>query len=488
MNILFVYSIDEVYSLIKPLYAPEQIQFGISYISSFLKKHLYQTRLVVLGRLLGKKNFNIIDKYLEEFYPKLICFTAVSSEYSFILDIAKYIKSRYPDIYLMLGGPHVSLNPKEALSGKFDAVCIGEGEYPTLELASQLEKGISPSGISNLWIKNGQIIEENLPRPFLQDLDSLPFPDRQMWQEWIPEGSGAMLPVLLGRGCPFECTYCCNHALKKIASGTYVRLRSAENIIAEIREIITRYPIVETIYLEVETIGINKEWTMQLCSKLQYLNATLNKPLSFGVNLRVTPHMELESLFAEFKKTNFSFINIGLESGSERVRREILKRNYSNADIINAVRLARKYGLKVRFYNLIGVPGETLADFKETIRINKVCQPDSHYTYIFYPYHGTVLYSSCKEQGLLGKNLDTEMERSKACLNLPGFTKRQIQRSYLWFDYYLYKGRKPAYKLLAGVLASKIRLNYFYRRIKHYRLLKWPRQMLRSIHSIKDYK
>ena len=192
----------------------------------------------------------------------------------------------------------------------------------------------------------------------------------------------------------------------------------------------------------------------------------------------------MESLFAEFKKSNFSFINIGLESGSERVRREILKRNYSNQDIINAVRLARKYGLKVHFYNMLGIPGETLADFKETVRINRICQPDFHYTSIFYPYPGTVLYSLCEQQGLLKKDLDTEMERCKANLGLPGFTKRQIQKSYLWFDYYLYKGYKPTYKLLAKVLASRIRLNYSYRRIKHSWFLKRPRQVLRSLYSV----
>lgn len=484
MNILFIYSVDEIHSFAKPLSGPALIQFGISYISSFLKKHLHHTRLIVLGRILGKKNYDIIDRYLKKFYPKLICFTAVNSEYRFISGIAKYIKNHYPDIYLLIGGPHVSLNPEGVLSGEFDALCIGEGENPTLELVEQLEKGISPSGIPNLWIKKGSVIEKNSPRPFLQNLDSLPLPDRGMWQEWIPEGAGLWYPVLLGRGCPFECTHCCNHALRKITSGTYVRFRSPDNIIEEIKEIITKYPITEEIYLEVETIGINKEWDMGLCRKLQHLNTTLSRPLSFGANLRITPHADLDELFAEFKKSNFNFINIGLESGSERVRREILKRDYSNQDIINAVRLARKYGLRVHFYNMIGIPGETLADFKETVRINRICQPDLHYTYIFHPYPGTVLYSLCEQQGLFKKDLDTEMERCKANLGLPGFTKRQIQKSYSWFDYYLYKGYKPRYKLLAKVLALRIRKNYFYRRIKYNWFLIRLRQILRNLYSI----
>ena len=221
MNILFIYSVDEIYSFAMPLLGPGWLHFGISYISSFLKKHRYHTGLVVLGRILGRKNYYIIDKYLDKFYPRLICFTAVSSEYHFICRMARYIKSRYPDIYLLIGGPHVSLNPQEALSGGFDALCIGEGENPTLELVTQLEKGLSPAAIPNLWIKKSPAPEKNIPRTFLPDLDSLPFPDREMWQEWMPSGTGLTQPVLLGRGCPFECTYCSNQALRKIASGRW---------------------------------------------------------------------------------------------------------------------------------------------------------------------------------------------------------------------------------------------------------------------------
>lgn len=488
MSILFIYSVDEIYSFHKPLSEPGQIQFGISYISAFLKRYLHQTKLVVLSRILGRKNYRIIDEYLKKNYPRLICFTAVSSEYRFIADIAKYIKNSYPGIYLLIGGPHVSLNPQDILCDEFDALCIGEGEHPALELVSQLEKGMPPSGIPNLWIKKDSQIEKNPTRPFLQDLDSLPFPDREMWQEWIIEGSGLRHMVLLGRGCPYECTYCCNHALKKISSGTYLRFRSSDNVAEEIKEIVTKYPMVEEIYLEVETIGINKKWDIELCLKLKQLNAALSKPLTFGVNLRVTANAELESLFAAFKESNFRFINIGLESGSERVRREILKRNYSNEDIIAAVRLARKYGLRVNFYNLIGVPGETAADFQETLKMNRKCMPDFCYNYIFYPYPGTLLYSLCKEKGLLKRCPDIEMERSKATLDLPGFRKKQIQKSYLWFDYCFYKGYKPEYKLLASVLALKVRSNYFYRRIKHYRFFQQLRRILKGLYSIQDYK
>lgn len=483
MNVLFIYSLQDSQSTAKPLQSFGQMQFGISYISSFLKKHGHHVKLAVLTRAFDKKKEDFGKKYIEVFNPKLICFTTVTTEYRFIAGVAKYIKDRYKDSYLLIGGPHVSLNPSNILSDAFDALCIGEGEFSTLELVSQLESGITPSGIPNLWIKNGAQIEKNAQRPFLQDLNILPFPDREMWKDWICEQPASITPVLLGRGCPFQCTYCSNHALRKVASGSYVRLRSPDNVIEEIKEILAFDPTRKDIYLEVETMGVNRKWDMELCAKLEGLNASLSHPLSFGVNLRVTSNAEIENLFVVFKKSNFKFVNIGLESGSERVRREILKRNYSNEDIINAVTLARKYGLKVNFYNIMGIPGETVADFNETIRMNRICQPDSQMLSIFYPYPGTDLHSLCKGQGLLQETLDQDMERSKAILDLPGFPKKLIQKHYIWFDFYVYRGYKPLYKILASVMVHKIHssycLNKFYRWITNFIVLKHLKYFLK---------
>lgn len=479
MNTLFIHSVDDAFLPDKPLHTPEQMQFGISYISSFLKAHGHQTKLIVLSRILGKRNKTTLDKHLKDFSPRLICFTAVSSEYGFIVNIAKYIKNKYPGIYLLIGGPHVSLNPQGVLDSGFDALCIGEGENPTLELVLQLEKGNLPSGIPNLWIKHDSRIEKNPSRPFLRDLDSLPFPDREIWQEWIEEEDGSRYPVLLARGCPFQCTYCCNHALRRLAEGPYVRLRSPENIISEIKELNKKFSTKKDFYLEVETIGADTNWTIELCRKLELFNSTIREPLSFGVNLRVSPNADLNLLFAALKKSNFKVINIGVESGSERVRREILNRDYSNQDIINAVTLARQYGFKIHFYNLIGIPGETREDFQETVKINQICLPDRVYTHIFFPYQGTKLYQMCKEQGLL-RGLgprDTELERCRATLDLPTFSRKEIEKSFVWFDYYVYKGYKPIHKIMAKVLVSKFRsnpfLHYFYRQLTYQPLFRY---------------
>ena len=473
MDILFVASYDRDQLLPNGrLKYPTGVQMGISSISAVLKKNGHRTQLLVLSRNFNDRNYELLDERIRGFRPKLICFTAVVTEYGTIRDFARYVKRADPSIYLAVGGVHATLNPQDVIVDDFDAVCVGEGEMPTLELVSQLEKGQTPSGIPNLWIKSDSKVERNEPRAFLQQLDSLPFMDRDMWREWFNDEQGPKsLAVLVGRGCPFNCSYCSNHALRKTASGQYIRCRSPRNVVAEIRDVLKSFPLTEEIWLEAETLTSNSRWCLELCDALADFNATLPQPLRFEANVRIAPNIDFDRIFAAFKKCNCGLINIGVESGSERVRREILKRDYSNSDVINTVALARKHGIKVSFLNMIGVPTETMADFKQTIELNRICKPDRSFRSIFFPYPGTDLHRLCRQMGLLtNEPMDTRDAWRRAVLDLPGFPKEDIQKCSDYYDYYLYAGYDPedigtldvlrrAYRLVARIpyLAAVLR-------------------------------
>jgi radical SAM superfamily enzyme YgiQ (UPF0313 family) len=193
-------------------------------------------------------------------------------------------------------------------------------------------------------------------------------------------------------------------------------------------------------------------WALGLCQRLEQFNSGRSEPLYYGVNLRVSRNLQAETLFTAMAAANFSFVNIGLESGSERVRREVLHRNYSNDDIIQTVKAARQFGLSVCLFNMIGLPTETYAEHLETVRINRLCQPDWHYTGVFFPYPGTDLYQQCKELGMLPSRLDVQRERQQAVLSSEGFTAKQIQRSLTWFNFRVYHGHKPLFKLCKSLL------------------------------------
>jgi radical SAM superfamily enzyme YgiQ (UPF0313 family) len=451
LNVLFVHAEDDHYTREKPLEGYERMQFGISYISSVLKQDGHETRLVVPTR----ENDAAVYACIEDFNPGLVCFTSVYTVFDFITDVAGRVKKRYPDLFLAVGGPHASLRPDECLEAAFDAVCVGEGEYPTLELVEQLEGGRFPRGIPNFLIKNGDSVETNPTRPFLEDIEALPFPDREMWLPWI--ANPLSRPSLLaGRGCPFNCTYCCNHALRRLADGRYVRLRSPENIAAEILSIKKVYYLLQEMYLEVETLGADRDWALELCSRLEDINAQYEVPISYGTNLRVTPNTDYDELFAALERSNFDFVNIGLESGSERVRREILKRRYSNRDVMNAVEAARKHGIKVGFYNLIGLPGETREDFRDTVRMNRACRPDWYLLSAFFPYPGTELHEKSRELGLVDGDLDRKLERRRPVLDQQQFTKRQIKRRLTWSPLLFNAGIRPAWEIVRRLFLGRI--------------------------------
>ena len=464
MKILFIYPIESPLSVKKPLDSPKYIQFGISYISSFLKQFNHETKLLILSRSFGNKNYNIIRKKIENFKPKMIGFYSIASQYSFTSNISKFIKSNYPEIFLIIGGPHATLNPKEVANDDFDAICIGEGERPMLELTNVLEKNEFPSNIKNLWIKKDGIIEKNQMAPFNEKLDLFPFPDRTMWEEYIDYNPDLKdnVSILLGKGCPYSCTYCCNHAFRKITNGNYVRFRSPRYIIEEIQLVHEAYPLENSIYLEVESFNVNNEWAIEVCKEIEKYNGSLDVPLSFGLNIRITPEANFEPLFEAFRKANISHLKIGLESGSERVRKDILKRNYSNVDVINTIKSAKKYGLCYNFFIMIGLPGEKIEDFKETIKICRICQPKNIWLSIFYPYPGTDLYKLCEKMHFLQDKIDIKIEeRRQATLKLPDFNKIQIQKNYILFNYNVYKGYKSRINLIKEIIENFLRLNSF---------------------------
>jgi radical SAM superfamily enzyme YgiQ (UPF0313 family) len=411
---------------------------------------------------------------METFAPQLICATAVASQYPFIKKTAGMIKGRWPDKYLVIGGVHATLNPSEVIRDVFDAVCVGEGEYPVLELCRQIEANTTPHGIPNLWIKapDGRV-EKNAPRPFLQDIDGLPFPDRAMWAPWIKEQPGAELAVLLGRGCPYGCTYCCNHALKKIALGKYVRLRSPGNIIQEVAFLHAACPDQKKIYFEVESIALNTAWLMDFCEQLGAFNAKINRCISYSCNFRISPQSIDEKIFIALKNANFERINIGLESGSERLRRDVLKRDYTNRDFLDVTAMARKAGLKIGVFNIIGLPGETYEDYLETVSLNRQCQPDHHYTGIFFPYPGTELYDLCIREGFITSPVDHRLERRQPVIDYPQWTKPQIIKAYTWFNYKVYKNFKPLWWVLMQTGLTKVRcnmtVNFLFRSV-----VQWP--------------
>lgn len=456
MKIAVFYSVESYISAEKPISSFSEIQFGVSYIATILKTAGHEVEFQII--MDDSDIRQITDRFLHRFRPALVCLTTVTTQFPYIKELAKNIKEIDPSVYIVLGGAYPILSPDQVIAeGCFDAVCTGEGEEAILELASMLEKGQRPSCIRNMWFYDRATgsVEKNNNRPFIMDLDTLPFIDRVMWQPWVNRHD--IHSLLLGRGCPFKCTYCSNHILSASSEGKYVRFRSHENVIAELSAMILRFPMLKRVYFEVETFGANIKYAMGLCEALTAFNLTLEKPLIYGINLAVTKKVSQNiALLEAMKKANFEWINIGLESGSYRVRKEILHRpEYSNDDLIAFSRAARSANIKINLFILMGIPTETLADYMETIECARACEPSECFVSIFYPYPGTELHALAKRLGLIsGNSLDHRSERKVATLDLPGFSKRRIRYEFVLAKYRIFAGRLSRMNLIALVVRN----------------------------------
>jgi anaerobic magnesium-protoporphyrin IX monomethyl ester cyclase len=450
---LLVFSIEGTHTYNSRPVHPTAVQIGLSYIAAFLKARGQAVRLVVLESASGAAEFKLIDEAIAEHQPDLVGYTAVATQYPFIADVARHVRATQRGLFQVVGGPHVTLNPRQAIDDGFDAVCVGEGEYACADLLEQVCSGQPPTGIANLWLKRGDDVEVNPPRPFDEALDKLPIADRDVWKPWIRADEPPIHTVLLGRGCPFRCTYCCNHAFQKLATGKYTRVRTPASIVEEVAALAFGPDVPQRMTLEVETVSVYPDWAEELCDALAAFNAQRAAPIEFETNLRVTPNADFDRLCSAFARANIKRVNIGLESGSERIRRDVLKRYYSNEDVLRAVAAVRRHGLEFGLFNLIGLPGETMADFLDTARMNWLCRPDWHHTSIFYPYPGTALEQVCAEQGLLDTRPAVEGERRVARLDLPTFSREQIQRCYDEFASYVAYGDTWARKV--HVLATR---------------------------------
>lgn len=459
MKIVFVYSLTGYFSIEQPFHSFAQIPYGISFVSTLCQKKGYDTSIYVCVD--HKKSINNFIDFIKLKKPDILAVTAVSSQYEFIKKITFLAKKTIPTIRTIIGGVHVTLNPEETTSEScFDALCIGEGENAIFDFLHYNSPDINKHNISNLWIKNSGASDftKHPQGQFIQNIDNLPLIDRSLWDQWIKDKND-MHSILVGRGCPHKCTYCSNHILCKTGTGKYVRFRSPSNVIKEIIYIRQRYPSVSKIHLEIETLSVNLVYAKQLCIAITAFNNKLDAPLSFSTNLSLNKKLINDNdILPLFKSAGIDTINIGLESGSIKIREQVLKRpKYTNEEIIALCNDAALIGLNICLFAMIGLPGETYDDYKKTVECIRKCNPDNVYFGIYYPYQGTELYDISKNSGHLDNQIkNQEMERKITVLNLPGFTKNQIRREYILFPFKIYYGRKNIIKISKEMICAYI--------------------------------
>lgn len=373
---------------------PQQFAYaGLYYICGTLKETCHQYKVLATNQLKS------IDQCITEFTPDIIGFPCLTGMHKEILSIASHIKINFPSIKILLGGIHPTLFPDIIHDPNVDFICRGEGEQPTVDLLNAIDAKAASFDIPNIfWKKDGQV-HRNEMRELIDPLDSLPFPDYSIYKEIPVIASDTYPTVFMTRGCPFSCTYCHNSNQRKIykGKGKFVRSFSHERILSEVAEVIRQYPKARAVFLGADTLGADINWLRELLTQYR-------QRFDIPYNCLIRPEFITEELATLLGETNCHMIAFGIESGSERVRRELLRRKYSNDTIIHAASLLKKHGIKFRTYNIIGFPTETPQEMLETLAINLKIKPEFPWCSIFTPYPETKLAEYSMDKGFLDKN------------------------------------------------------------------------------------
>lgn len=375
---------------------PGSFYFGIASLSSVLKQEGHQIYLFHITQPIDKHEF--IDRIKTE-DPDLIGFSSTSHHFSFIRKFASWLveaKIKVPTIY---GGIQPTIIPEESIRiDGIDMICIGEGEAALTELCLRMESKEDVRGIPNLWVKIDGTITRNELRCSLEDLDKLPFPDRSIfnYENLFDEREGTAV-FLASRGCPFSCTYCSNHVLRKIygKQANSVRFRSVDNVVEEIRQVVDKYPLIKMINFHDDILFLRKKWAEEFAEKYRR-----EIELPFICNAR--PDVTDEKMVDLLKRAGCSLVKFGLESGNEKIRFEILNRHMTNKQIENAHALCKRAGFKTFSFNMVGIPYETPRTILDTIKLNASLGVDYMQSTIYQPYPGTKLEELCREKNFLG--------------------------------------------------------------------------------------
>lgn len=421
MNVTFVYTdvgIDN----------SRKFNQGIAQLSSCLKQAGHKTSLIHLFEEVVQEDCYV--ELIRKHSPDIIAYSFISNLFDEIKKYASWTKKNF-EIPIICGGPHPTLAPDECMeTGLFDIICRGEGEAAIVELCNKLQKKENITDIRNLWVKSEGKVYKNPVGPLVEDLDLLPSLDYELFNyESLVDSTGfKRLVTMASRGCPYDCTYCCNHIFKELYpnKNKYVRFRSVDKTIEEIEKGLSKYPFLEQVRFFDDTLTLKKSWFREFAQKYKEKIG-----LPYSTNDRVNQiDEEVASLL---KDSGCNFVEFGIESGNKKIREDIMKRRTPDEQIVSAFALCRKHGIRTSAFNIIGVPAETFSSALDTIKLNARANPDKSYLFYFHPYIGTKLNELCIEKGLLSSKSFKSIYEGPT-LNLETMTENETVFAFTFFQ------------------------------------------------------
>jgi anaerobic magnesium-protoporphyrin IX monomethyl ester cyclase len=372
-----------------------RMPLGILYLSSALKKEGHDVAIADACR--PESAYAAV----ESFHPDAVMYSVRTGYHRYYARLNRELKRRFPGVLSVFGGPHVTFYPEMIEADPdVDAVCVGEGELAVCDFMERLARGGDHENTPNFWVRRGGEIRRNPVRPLIADVDSIAVPDRDLLSSYPGVRGFPIRSFIASRGCPYDCSYCFNHAYFRIYEdkGQRVRMPSAAAFVREIASEHARAPF-ESIQFEDDIFGLSPRWMDEFAESFP---AEVGLPFSCNVRAELVT----ERLAEQLAKAGCASVWMGLESGDEKVRLELLDR--SNTDAVTRVAIARlrRRGIAVCTENIIGIPTTTLEQDLLTLRLNLELKPDYLNCSIFQPYPKTDLGKVAVDAGLFSGDFD----------------------------------------------------------------------------------
>jgi anaerobic magnesium-protoporphyrin IX monomethyl ester cyclase len=242
-------------------------------------------------------------------------------------------------------------------------------------------------GIGGISYRNNGEIVHNPERPFIKDLDSIPFPSRDLLFNKASYNSEDMGILMTSRGCPYRCTYCATSIWKR-----NTRYRSLDNVIDEIKFVINRYGTTQFTFKD-DSFTVNRKRVHEFCDRL------IDKKIKIKWDTNTRVNLVDEELFIKMKEAGCNSIKVGIETGSERILK-LMRKHISLEQCREAARLFKKVGIHWTGYFMMGLPTETKEDAYRTLNFMKELKPDYASFCTYEPFPGTELFDIGLNKGL----------------------------------------------------------------------------------------
>ena len=339
-------------------------------------------------------NFNY-EKEFSNFRPDLVLMTSVSARYNVTKWIAKRFKELDNSVPIIVGGHHITALP-HTMTENMDIGVIREGEETMRELLPYVT---SPhKGIRGIAYRatNGELIITQ-PRPLIKDLDILPLPARDIVSHRVIRGQNTGL--ITARGCPYHCIFCSNASFW----GNKVRFYSAEYVVREIKEIVEKYT--NKIMILDDTFSINKRRLRKISELIQA--ESLDLDLNVGGRADVID----EETCILLKKMGVNDMLLGLESGNQRILDYLKDGKVTVEDNYRALKLSKEKGIRVYGSIILGSPGETVEDVKDTLKLTTSENVWLSTANILTPLPDTPLWDEAMERGLVSEDDNMDWDK-----------------------------------------------------------------------------